>query len=58
MVWAVPLRRSAGSQAVRTGAQTGQHLCHTHDKEPLAERNMPHTLQGLSRLFWAWGFPE
>jgi hypothetical protein len=36
MVWAVPLWRVAGPPAVRTGAQMGKHLRHTHDKEPLA----------------------
>ena len=43
MVWAV-LRLSAGPQAVRTAAQTGQpHLSHNHDTEPLASINMvPH----------------
>ncbi len=49
MVWAVPLRLSAGPQAVRTAAQTGQHLSHNRDKETLASINMLHKINGLSR---------
>src|SRR2546425_9700568 len=49
MVWAVPLRLSAGPQAVRTAAQTGQHLSHNRDKETLASINMLHKIKGLSR---------
>src|SRR3977135_403178 len=55
MVWAVPLRIAAGLQAVRTGAQTGKHLSHNYDKEPLAYIHMPYKIKGLSRFSCACG---
>jgi hypothetical protein len=38
----MPRRLSAGPLAVHTGAQTGQHRIHNHEKAPLAYINMPY----------------
>jgi len=54
IVWAVLLPLAVGRQAVRTGAQTSQHLSH-HDKAPLAYTHMPYIIKGLSRFFCACG---
>jgi len=51
----MPLWFAAGRQAVRTEAQTSQHLSHHDDKESLAYINMPYTIKGLSRFFCACG---
>jgi hypothetical protein len=49
MIWAVPLWLAAGPQTVRTGVQTGKHLSHNRDKEPLASINMLPKVNDLSR---------
>src|SRR4030095_17144936 len=52
---AMPIWCAAGRRAVRTEAQTSQHLSHHHDKESLAYINMPYTIKGLSCFFCACG---